>query len=371
MRLIGGPKLGKHAFCGVGAEHGARELKELVRHIGVGERRIGVAFACRLIVLERATIGEIDGDACRAALGKIGGALLVELQFDLVRKRLHAGVGEPFGFVGVEADAAVDKRACDQERRREAAFERCRCLGNAGNFERRAIAADADALDCFGRKAVRSFEVQHAIDGGESVAAAAVVLESHLRDVVVRAEAGGCLAPIDGGAHGGAEPGFAFEHVERAGHAILGAQRGHGTGFGGMARVERLRHRIRAEGLLQGRRHRRRCRECVCEFFTVEFEDGGNGGGGAIGADRAGRMPILVVRRLHREADACRDLVADDDRGEEVGGVGALRLCGGQCGADRRASRMVDRVAKDVVEFDGVRGGAVDERCGAQRSEFP
>src|SRR5690606_3630480 len=87
-------------------------------------------------------------------------------------------------------------------------------------------------------------------------------------------------------------------------------------------------------------------------------------------ADRTRRVPEFVVRRLHRETDARRNLVADDNRGQEFRGGCALGLRGGKCGADRRAAGVVDGITEDVVELDGVRGRTVDERCRAQGAEL-
>ncbi len=121
--LIRSPKLGEEALGGVGAENGTGEFEELVGDIGVRERRVGIALARRLVVLECAAIRELDRNFRRATLGKVGGALLVEVQFDLVRERLHALICEALGLVGVEAYAAVHECARDKERRRELALE--------------------------------------------------------------------------------------------------------------------------------------------------------------------------------------------------------------------------------------------------------
>jgi hypothetical protein len=67
-----------------------------------------------------------------------------------------------------------------------------------------------------------------------------------------------------------------------------------------------------------------------------------------------------VVRGLHRRADARGDLVADGDRLQQLGAARAAILGHRERRRDRRAARVVDRVAEDVVELHRMRDAAVD-----------
>src|SRR3954470_10124885 len=97
------------------------------------------------------------------------------------------------------------------------------------------------------------------------------------------------------------------------------------------------------------------------ELIFVEIQNFRGGSAGAKAADCAGVVPVLVMRAAHRRADARRDLVADDDRAQEIRLARAERVRGGDGGC----AGMVDAIAVDVVDFDGMRGGAVNERHGA------
>ena len=83
------------------------------------------------------------------------------------------------------------------------------------------------------------------------MAAAGVVLESHLRNVEILAERGGGMLPVRVVTHSSAVARFALHDVERSSDAF-GSGKGRGdTGFRRAPRVHGLGHRIRAERLLQ------------------------------------------------------------------------------------------------------------------------
>ena len=173
------------------------------------------------------------------------------------------------------------------------------------------------------------------------------------------------LVPVRAVAHRAAEAGLAFHHVERAGDALGGGERGGDAGFRGVPGVQRLRHRVHAERLLQPGGEGGDGRERVREALAVELEQLGGGRGGAEAADGAGVVPVLVVRAAHRRADAGRDLVADDHRAQERFAARAARLGERERGGNGRRAGVIDAVAEDVVDLDRVRGRAVDQRRGA------
>jgi hypothetical protein len=88
---------------------------------------------------------------------------------------------------------------------------------------------------------------------------------------------------------------------------------------------------------------------------------------GARGADGAGGVPVAVMAGLHRHADPAADLIARDDRAQQILHRGADRLRRGQCRADGGAGGVVAGIAVDVVEFDRVAGGGIDQRRLPQR----
>ena len=124
----------------------------------------------------------------------------------------------------------------------------------ARNFLGGAVAADADALDLARRDLHAALQRQRAVDGGEGMAAAGVVLEGHAANVECLAQRRKTLIPIRPVRHRAAEARVALDHVQRPGDAFLRRERGGDARLGGAARVQRLGHRIHAEGLLQGRR---------------------------------------------------------------------------------------------------------------------
>ena len=141
-------------------------------------------------------------------------------------------------------------------------------------------------------------------------------------------------------------------------------ERGGDAGLGGVPGVQRLRHRVHAERLLQPGGEGGDGRERVREAGPVELEQLGRGRCGAEAADGAGVVPVLVVGAAHRRADAGRDLVADDHRAQECFAARATGLGERERGRDRRRAGVVDAVAEDVVDLDRVRGRAVDQRRG-------
>ncbi len=176
-----------------------------------------------------------------------------------------------------------------------------------------------------------------------------------------------CLAPVDVLRHRVAEADLALEDVGHAGDALARRQGRHDAGLGGVAGMQRLGHRVGAEGLLEARGEGARGAHGVDELLGIETEDRRRRRGRAEAADGAGRVPVLVVRRHHDGADARRDLVADDDRAHEALAVDLARLSQRERGRDHGATGVIDRIPKNVVELDGVRGRAVDQGCDRRR----
>jgi hypothetical protein len=99
----------------------------------------------------------------------------------------------------------------------------------------------------------------------------------------------------------------------------------------------------------------------ACAHRSESSQDRGRRRRGAERADRAGGVPEVVVRGIDDNADAGGELVARHHRSEEQFAAGMTILRGGQRRGDGRRARMIERVTVDVVEFDRVRGAAVDE----------
>ncbi len=162
-------------------------------------------------------------------------------------------------------------------------------------------------------------------------------------------------------------PALPFQHVERAGHAARRPHRRQRASLRRVPGVQRLGHGVGPEGLLERRRHGAGAGEGMGRAHRIQIQQAGDGGGSAERADRAGGVPEPVMRGLHGQADARRDLVSHHNRAQQRRAVGAPRLCRGQGGPDHRAARVVDRVAEDVVELDRVRCGRIDQRRRPQR----
>src|SRR5882762_9958027 len=96
------------------------------------------------------------------------------------------------------------------------------------DLEAGAVGADADALDLRRLDAHLRPEGERAVDGGEGMPAAGMVLERHARDVEVATQRGERLFPVRTVCHRAPEPGLAFDDIERAGGAFArGERRGH------------------------------------------------------------------------------------------------------------------------------------------------
>jgi hypothetical protein len=89
--------------------------------------------------------------------------------------------------------------------------------------------------------------------------------------------------------------------------------------------VQGLRHRVHAEGLLEPGREGRDRRERVSEAGRIEAEQLRRRGCRAKAADRAGVVPVAVMRAAHRGADPGGNLVTDDHPAQKASPV-ARRL---------------------------------------------
>jgi hypothetical protein len=228
-----------------------------------------------------------------------------------------------------------------------------------------------DCVDVLRREAVLLAQGGDGVEPREDVAAAAVVLEGHGGDGEALVQSRERLLPLAGVlAGGGGEAHRAVQHVGRAGDAGGGADRRERPGVGGVAGVERLAHAGGPEGLLQTAGEGGGGGDRVRGTPGVAAEEEGGRGGSAEGADRAGGVPVAVMARLHRHADAAGDLVAGGDRAQQRVQGRAARLRRGQRRADRGAAGVVAGIPENVVELHRVAGGGVEQRGVAQRARL-
>ena len=140
--------------------------------------------------------------------------------------------------------------------------------------------------------------------------AAAVILERHIRDGIGLADIGQRLFPFAGiFAGGGCKTRRAMQHIQRAGHAARRCHGRHGAGFRRMARMQRLGHAFTAESLLQAARHGGAGCNGVRRAIRITIQRDGHRRRCTKSADRAGSMPEIIVRRLHRHTNATRYLI--------------------------------------------------------------
>ena len=181
------------------------------------------------------------------------------------------------------------------------------------------------------------------------------------RDLEALAELVGHLVP---GALVGDHLDEAARRLERAragGEALAREQRRHQPGARRGAGMERLGHR--AELLAQADRLRRGDAERHRRLLLVEAEQPGAAGGRAEHAGRSGDVPAaVVVVRVHDVADAAGDVDAEHQRVDHLAPAGAAPLGQRQHRRGDRPGGMDDRLQVGVVEVEGVRGDAVDER---------
>ena len=261
----------------------------------------------------------------------------------------------------------MSERGGDEVGRAEARLGGGRGVRDPRHLQGRPVAADAHARDLLDGHAHPRFQRKGAVDGGEGVAAAGVVLESHLRDVEVLVQRGERALPVRVAAHRPTEARFAFHDIERSGQALCCCEGRGDAGFRGAPRVHGLGHRIRAKRLLQAGGESGDRGERMGEAPSVEAEQLGRGARRAETADGSGVVPVPVVSAAHGRGDARGDLVADDHRAQELLARGAARLRDGERSGDGRRPGMVDALAENVVHLECVRGRAVDERRGSYR----
>ena len=207
---------------------------------------------------------------------------------------------------------------------------------------------------------------QRAVDGRERVAAADMVLEGQPRDVEVAAQRGADLRPVGAVAHGLAQAGLAFQHVERTAHAAGRQLRGQHAGLGGAARMQRLGHGLGSEGLLQPGGERGGQRQGVREGVFIQAQQAARRRGRTEAAHRPGVVPEPVVRPAHHHADAGGDFVAQHHRTQEVGAGGLRGLRRRKRRRNGGGTRVVHRIAEAVVHLGGMGRRAVDQGCGTR-----
>ena len=216
-----------------------------------------------------------------------------------------------------------------------------------------------------------SLQRQRTIDGGKGVAATSVVLEGHARDMKIAAERGDRCLPVWSIAHGATQAGVAFQNIQRPGDASARHLCRQHTGFCRPSRVQRFRHRIHAKGLLQASGKGADGGQGMRVRRAVELVQRRRCSGGAKAADRAGVVPVLVMRAAQCGADAGRDFVAGDHGFEHLQAVGLLLLADGPSRSDGGSARVVNRFSVNVIDFDRVRGRAIDQGGGARARGTP
>ena len=129
----------------------------------------------------------------------------------------------------------------------------------------------------------------------------------------------------------------------------------------GQPALQRFDHR--PEVLLQAARLGRGDGQRPSRRLGVEPHDARRRGGGADGADGRGAVPtLLVMGRVHHQAEGAFDLETDDVGIQQRPSGGVGRLARGQSRGDQRCARMRQRHPAHVVEVERVGGGAVGER---------
>ena len=156
----------------------------------------------------------------------------------------------------------------------------------------------------------------------------------------------------------------AARRLQRAGtrrEAMPREQRRHQPGPRRRAGMERLGHG--AELLAQAHRLRRCDAERHGTAAFVQAEDAGAAGRRAQHAGGPGDVPAaVVVVGVHHVADAARHVDAQHQRIDHVAPGRAALLRQREHGRCDRARRMDDRLQVRVVEVEGVRRDAVDQR---------
>src|SRR5439155_632408 len=137
----------------------------------------------------------------------------------------------PRRFKGSQAHAAVGERGRDDILHREARLSRSARRFVMRDLQAGAVGTDAYALDLRRPQAHLRLEGERAVDSGEGMPAAGVVLERHARDVEVAAQRGERLLPVRTVCHRAPEAGLAFDDIERAGDAFA---RGERRGYAGL-----------------------------------------------------------------------------------------------------------------------------------------
>ena len=192
------------------------------------------------------------------------------------------------------------------------------------------------------------------------MSAAAVILEGHVGDGIGLADIGQRLFPFAGiFAGGGCKTRRAMQHINRTRHTARRCHGRHGAGFRRMAGMQRLGHALSPEGLLQAACHGGASCNGMRGAFRIAIQRDGHRRRGTECADRAGGMPEIVVRGLHRNTDATRYLIPRNHGAQQQIHIRAARLRRCQRCRNGRAARMIDGVAIDIVEFHGMRRRAI------------
>ena len=192
------------------------------------------------------------------------------------------------------------------------------------------------------------------------MSAAAVILERHIRDGIGLADIGQWLFPFAGiFAGGGCKTRRTMQHIKRTRHTARRCHGRHGAGFRRMAGMQRLGHAFTAEGLLQPACHGGASCNGMRGAFRIAIQRDGHRRRRTKSADRAGGMPEIVVRRLHRNTDAARNLIPRNHGAQQQIHIRAARLRCRQRRRNSRAAGMINGVAINIVEFHGMRRRAI------------
>jgi hypothetical protein len=169
------------------------------------------------------------------------------------------------------------------------------------------------------------------------------------------------LGPVVLGGDGLHHAARRLQRARAGGEAVLRHQRGHQPGACGAAGVEGLGHG--AELLAHAHRLRRRDAQRHGRALRVQAEQAGARGRGTHRPGAAGDVPAaVVVVGIHGIADAAAHVDAQHQRVDQGAAAGAGVLGQRQQRAGHRTGRMDDGLEVRVVEVEGVRADAVDQR---------
>src|SRR5712691_9693953 len=347
----------------------AGELAEFVDDL-VFRRKKLLAAARRLarLALDRA-VAEVNIDAHLVAERRAergDGGIVHDL--DLARELRARTVVDCLRLELVDEHVAFDQQRRDAERQVE--LRRGQSLGPvrpADVIDGDLRSLHHDLVELIERERAAAGEVADGVERGVVAADAGIELERDTHGLEALAEPGAQLGEIEAilrARERGAEAAIGrLEHVDDAGEALLGEQRGvepalrrppgmHALDHGAVLR----RH--------QPRRLGPRNAERMDRLAGGEAQAARGAGGGGVDAEGGAGMPALADMLLpHAFADAGTDLVAGDDGGEKLlAAESGVALRHRDQRRQRDGAHMQHPLAVDVVELEAVHLRAVDQR---------